>query len=479
MIHTEEDNFLPLESDMIEPNNGPSNPQDSDLTQHHHHHHHHQQQQHIADLINNNTSIDGILSNRRHDLNTNKDNTNNGNNTHQHNSTSSITTNINYQNASIITDINTPIPKAPNSITNLSETALNNSTNNNTHNINNQSNIQTTTLEPDTQSIELYILNELNNNNNNHNSNNHDNNNNNSNGTANVKNDNKFTSQFTTGTEAFPPFIDAINSATNNNNNNNNISLSPGISKNLTNQEGHVDGSQTTTKQIPQQLQPQHRKETSPGINSTSLQTAEVIVDDLPFINGLDTPLDQPDNNNNNNNSDNHTNNLNNDTNTSTNTNADEDPYSNEQPYYVNAKQYYRILKRRYARAKLEERLRISRERKPYLHESRHKHAMRRPRGQGGRFLTAAEIKALKEKEAKEKAAQDAKEDSEMKSTNKDANTDNTDSNKNNSRNNNTNKQNNTVSTNSNISIPDAIKIKSEPTIDKIGINTTASPVNK
>ncbi|AET38304.1 transcription activator HAP2 Ecym_2589 [Eremothecium cymbalariae DBVPG len=67
-----------------------------------------------------------------------------------------------------------------------------------------------------------------------------------------------------------------------------------------------------------------------------------------------------------------------------------------EQPFYVNAKQYYRILKRRYARAKLEEHLKVSRERRPYLHESRHKHAMRRPRGQGGRFLTAAEIDELK-----------------------------------------------------------------------------------
>lgn len=72
---------------------------------------------------------------------------------------------------------------------------------------------------------------------------------------------------------------------------------------------------------------------------------------------------------------------------------------STEQPFYVNAKQYYRILKRRYTRAKLEENLRISRERRPYLHESRHKHAMRRPRGQGGRFLTLAEIKAMKLKE--------------------------------------------------------------------------------
>ncbi|KAJ5081258.1 hypothetical protein N7456_013496 [Penicillium angulare] len=72
-----------------------------------------------------------------------------------------------------------------------------------------------------------------------------------------------------------------------------------------------------------------------------------------------------------------------------------------ESPLYVNAKQFHRILKRRVARQKLEEQLRLtSKGRKPYLHESRHNHAMRRPRGPGGRFLTADEVAAMEKKVA-------------------------------------------------------------------------------
>ncbi|KAI9259052.1 CCAAT-binding transcription factor (CBF-B/NF-YA) subunit B-domain-containing protein [Sporodiniella umbellata] len=79
-------------------------------------------------------------------------------------------------------------------------------------------------------------------------------------------------------------------------------------------------------------------------------------------------------------------------------------PVVEEEPLYVNAKQYHRILKRRAARLKLEEMHKLERTRKPYLHESRHKHAMRRPRGPGGRFLTAAEIAELQSKKPSEPA---------------------------------------------------------------------------
>ncbi|KAG5519959.1 hypothetical protein PMAC_000236 [Pneumocystis sp. 'macacae'] len=61
-------------------------------------------------------------------------------------------------------------------------------------------------------------------------------------------------------------------------------------------------------------------------------------------------------------------------------------------PFPVNAKQYHRILKRRQAKkhfqGALEELLS-----KPYLHESRHRHAVRRPRGPSGRFVSSDNVK--------------------------------------------------------------------------------------
>ncbi|KAJ3208956.1 Transcriptional activator [Dinochytrium kinnereticum] len=76
-------------------------------------------------------------------------------------------------------------------------------------------------------------------------------------------------------------------------------------------------------------------------------------------------------------------------------------PPVEEAPLYVNAKQYHRILKRRETRQKLEAIQKASKKDKAgYVHESRHRHAMRRPRGPGGRFLSSAERAALEAAEA-------------------------------------------------------------------------------
>jgi hypothetical protein len=64
-------------------------------------------------------------------------------------------------------------------------------------------------------------------------------------------------------------------------------------------------------------------------------------------------------------------------------------------PVYVNARQYARILKRREAKLIIDAKLKLNPPRKRYLHESRHNHACKRPRGTGGRFLTKAELDAI------------------------------------------------------------------------------------
>lgn len=73
-------------------------------------------------------------------------------------------------------------------------------------------------------------------------------------------------------------------------------------------------------------------------------------------------------------------------------------------PLYVNPKQYHRIQVRRDQRENLHKRIKfVPKKTDPYQYLSRHKHAKRRKRGPGGRFLTKQELAQLDKAESERK----------------------------------------------------------------------------
>lgn len=75
---------------------------------------------------------------------------------------------------------------------------------------------------------------------------------------------------------------------------------------------------------------------------------------------------------------------------------------------YINAKQFHRILKHCVIRQKLKEALDLAfKEQRPYLHESRHKHAIERSREFGDHFLSAKEVTDMMKKKSEKPSMND------------------------------------------------------------------------